>query len=283
MSQKDASARDTPVPLPPVYNLYFDDTGTRRLDRLRIKPNEQPPWFALGGVLVASKDEELCKSQYRNFYAAWPQLNSPLHITDMRARRGGFSWLERISGPDQTKFWKDYYDFLAALPVIGIACVIHRPGYLARGYGSREGDKAWNLCRSAFNILIERSSKFCLRMESRLRVKFEGCDKLTDEAIKQYFILQKAGYGTGFSTTTSAKYGPLAADQMKAILIDIERKDKSSTLMQIADSYVYAMAKGKYEPSFDLFQRLSADGRLMSGHVPSEEIEMLGIKYYCFD
>ncbi len=267
----------------PLYHLYVDDTGTRRLDKLANTANQHPRWFALGGYLIADEDEEAVKEQYDSFCAQWPKISGPLHITDMRARRKDFSWLEQLSAVDQNAFWVDYCAFLAKLPVFGIACVIHRPGYLARGYGGRQGDAKWNLCRSAFNILVERAAKFAHAHGRRLRVKYEGADPDTDQALKGYFALLKNANGLGFNPQNASKYDPMDPLTLKQTLLDLERKTKKSKLMQIADSYVYAIAKGRYEPDFNLYSSLVGAQRLVDYHVPTGSSSQIGIKYYCFD
>ncbi len=269
--------------LPPLFTLYLDDTGSRRLDRLAKDANNHPKWFALGGVVVAEDQETLCKDLHAKFYTDWPSIQEPLHLTDMRARRGGFSWLERLSVPEQRRFWREYRLFLANLPVTGIACVIHRPGYLARGYGGRDGDAKWNLCRSAFNIVVERAAKFVSMKGGRLRVKYEGADRDTDQALKGYFALLKNKNGLGFRAETSAKYSPMEPAVLAATLIDLERKSKSNKLLQIADTFIYAMARGRYEPGFDIYKHVLDAGRLATTQVPNERIGDMGIKYFCFD
>ncbi|NPD70445.1 hypothetical protein HN018_19455 [Lichenicola cladoniae] len=267
----------------PIYVLHIDDTGSRHLDKLVARPNEHPQWFALGGMLVKQEDEQTCKVMHSSLYARWPKMNGPLHLTDMRARRGGFSWLEGESPDSQKAYWKDYETFLSSLPVIGMACVIHRPGYLARGYGSRTGDAKWNLCRSAFGIVVERAAKFAHARGHRLRVEYEGSNKEADHALRGYFALLKSGIGVGFNPASSAGYQTLDQASVAMTLIDMERKDKKSRLMQIADSYVYAIAKEKYDPSFGLSVALRSSGRFIEHHLmETEEDRTHGIKYYCF-
>lgn len=271
------------APLPPTYNLYIDDTGTRHLDRLSATANTHPKWFALGGLMIAAEDEDACKASHGALYAAWPEMTGPLHVTDMRARRKDFAWLERKTPPEQARFWAEYCSFLAALPVTSAACVIHRPGYLLRGYGSRAGDARWNLCRTAFNIVVERAAKLAHYRGRRLRVRYEGSDRTTDQAIRGYFALLKDGRGLGFDPGLSAKYAPMDAALLKGTLIDLERKDKRSKLMQVADTYVYAVAKGGYETGFDLHAALVGGGRLMENAASEGMPDGLGVKYFCFD
>jgi hypothetical protein len=66
-------------------------------------------------------------------------------------------------------------------------------------------------------------------------------------------------------------------------LLTIEGKDKTSTLMQIADSYVYAIARGSYEAGYDVYDQITKAGRLITDQVPREKSAIMGIKTYCFD
>jgi hypothetical protein len=268
---------------PRLFHLYIDDTGSRQLDKLAKTANEHPRWFGLGGILIREEDEQSCRELFEGLKARWPSLTEPLHITDMRAKRKHFSWLDRLSAQELTDFWSDYHQFLGALPVTGIACVVDRPGYLGRGYGSRVGDAKWNLCKTAFNILIERAGKLAARDGRRLRVKYEGSDRQADQALRGYFALLKAAHGLQFDAERAAKYGPMPPAELAAVLIDLERKDKRSKLMQIADSYIYAMAKGGYEPSFTLYAAIQGAGRLVDSALPDELRGSMGIKYSCFD
>jgi hypothetical protein len=272
-----------PAERAPLYNLYIDDTGSRHLDRLAATANQHPKWFALGGVLVRSEDEETCKIAYDALYSAWPQMRGPLHISDMQAKRQHFSWLEKLSPPERSRFWNEYEAFLIALPVLGTACVINRPGYLARGYGSRVGDAKWNLCRTAFNIVVERSAKLALSEGRRLRVLYEGSNRDADQQVRGYFALLQAQMGLGFDGARAAKYDPMDAAALARTLVELERKDKRSKLMQIADTFVYAISRGRYEPAFRLHRCLAEAGKLVTDHVGPERADILGVKYYCFD
>lgn len=265
---------------PRLLHLYIDDTGSRHLDKSTA--NIYPRWFGMGGLLVAAEEEDRCKSDYDAFLRLWPQVRPPLHMTDMRSEKKNWSWLGRLSDDDRTSFWRDYRAFLCALPVAATACIIDRPGYHGRGYGERHGDQKWLLCRSAFDIVVERAAKYAAMNDRRLRVHYEGVNQDTDAKIEGYFKNLKEA-GMGFSTETSAKYAPMQSDGFGKTLIDIERKDKRSKMMQIADSYLYALAKGRYDRKFDVYRRLLETGRLITTQVPGEHAATLGIKYYCFD
>src|SRR5207302_10150525 len=140
-------------------------------------------------------------------------------------------WLGRLKEPDREKFWSDYRTFLASVPAVGMGCVIDRPGYVARGYLEKHGANKWLLCRSAFDILVERCAKFA-RLDGRhLKVIFEG-DVGYNDTVKEYFRNLKTN-GLGFAKETSGKYKPLSQGQLAETLSTIEYKAKSHPLIQI--------------------------------------------------
>lgn len=267
----------------PVYHLYVDDSGSRMLNRLSVDADAWPQWFALGGLMVKEEDEEACKAAYEAFYARWPQMTGPLHLTDMLATKKKFAWLGTLGPQDARRFWDDYHATLASLPVIGQACVVHRPGYRDRGYGSREGDAKWDLCRTAFNILIERAAKIAATDGRRLRVKYEGSDRDADHALRTYWALLKGARGLGFNATNAAKYDPFPPEKLAATLIDLERKDKKSKLMQLADSFVLSLSRGRYQKDFSTLLAIKQAGIISDDIVGPERATAEGVKYSCFD
>lgn len=144
----------------PLLHLYIDETGSRHPDKPGATAKHGYDWFALGGLLIRQEDEAEAKRKLTAFLAKWPQIRAPLHFTDMRAEKKAFAWLGKLNGENKTRFWSDLRRLLVSLPGAATGCVIDRPGYTARGYGSRVGDAKWLLCRSAFDILIDRSGKY---------------------------------------------------------------------------------------------------------------------------
>src|SRR5690348_15108237 len=132
-----------------VVNFYMDDSGTRRPDH---RPGKRPAhafdWFALGGVLVKGTDEAQARQLHDEFCRRWG-LSCPIHSVEVRARNGGFLWLERRPERDRVIFYEELYQLLKAVPAVGLACVIDRPGYNAR-YLEKYGRQRWALCKSAF-------------------------------------------------------------------------------------------------------------------------------------
>jgi hypothetical protein len=266
----------------PILHLYVDESGSRHPDKAGTIAKHGNDWFSMGGILVNQEDVETAKTKVRNFTKGWPQIRSPLHFTDMRANKQGFAWLGNLNQSSLDKFWSGYRTFLASLPVIGTGCIIDRPGYLARGYGKREGDAKWLLCRSAFDILLERSAKFAKSKGRRLKVYYEMADPTTNQRVESYYSNLKNN-GLQFDTKNSAKYSPMTPEDFNFTLLDIEGKDKKNTLMQVADSYVYAISRGAYQSDFDVYRRIAQSGKLITSQVPGAQAALLGIKNYCFE
>jgi hypothetical protein len=269
-------------PKQPLLHLYMDETGPRHPDRAAVPTKHGNDWFAIGGVLIRAEDEQKARCALTILKKQWPQIRAPLHLTDMRSEKKQFAWIGKLKAEDRDRFWSGYRTFLAGLPVAGTACVIDRPGYVARGYGKREGDSKWLLCRSAFDIVVERAAKVAKQQGRRLKVFYEMADPSTNAMIEGYFYNIKKN-GLGFDETTSAKYLPLTAAEFQHLLLDIEGKDKFNRLMQIADSYIYSIARGSYDRKFNIYRRLAEAGRLVTSQVAAEHAAILGVKTYCFE
>jgi hypothetical protein len=147
--------------MPRILNFYMDDSGTRT-------PNRKPmpfdattkDFFALGGVLINEEDEAHSRKLYSDFASRW-SIAYPLHSVEIRHSTGNFTWLKRDSA-EYGKFMNDLTQTLLAMNVLGIACVIDRPGYDAR-YREKYGRRQWHLCQTALCIVVERAAKFARR------------------------------------------------------------------------------------------------------------------------
>jgi len=258
--------------------LSIDETGNRHPEKKPDKSREGRDWFSIGGVICNDEDQAAIRESHEDFARRW-SVRGPLHITDMLARRGG--WLGNLSAAESNRFWSEYSSFLAGLPVIGMACVIDRAGYVARGYLEKFAKDRWLLCRSAFDIVVERAVKIALRRGRRLKVRFES-DVSYNTTVKGYFRTLKLE-GLAFDQGRSDKYNPLKQEDFARILYDIEHKPKANPLMQIADSYVYAISRQRYDRHFDLYRHLRDAKRIANFALPQDWISEMGIKYYCFD
>jgi hypothetical protein len=129
------------LPMPRVLNFYLDDSGTRAPNRkpLAYSP-KKPDFFALGGILVNEEDEAPARKLYSDFCARW-SIGYPLHSVEIRHCRDNFTWLKRDTA-EYARFMNELTRLLTSINVIGLACVIDRPGYDARyreKYGRRPG------------------------------------------------------------------------------------------------------------------------------------------------
>jgi hypothetical protein len=267
--------------MPSIINLYLDDSGTRYPDH---KPGRLPShgrdYFALGGVLIKESDEEVARQLYREFCEKW-SINYPLHSVEIRGRTENFSWVGRLSDEQQKQFYEELYLLMSESPLLGIACVIDRPGYNQR-YRERYGSNRWLLCKTAFNVLVERAAKYVDSQGYKLRILPEKCNKREDKALKEYYEHLKKE-GMPFNPSNSNKYQPLVGADFSRVLYEFKLKEKTSPLVQIADLFLWPMAMGGYDKNNRPYKRLLEDRKLVDCLYDEGEVPHLGIKYSCFD
>lgn len=265
--------------MPKTLNLYIDDSGARNPDK---KPQEKQfkDWFALGGVLITEEDEAVARELHQKFCDRWG-ITYPLHSYDIRQRENRFAWLGALDQTDYSAFMSDLTEFLIEVPLVGHACVIDRPGYGAR-YREKYGRQTWMLCQTAFSVVCERAAKFAIAGDRKLRVYVEEGDVKADGYIRSYYreLREK---GMPFGRPTSDKYGPLSSDQLKSTLYDLKMKKKSSPLVQLADLYLYPLARGGYDDSYTPYKILRAEKKVIDDVLDNDLIETVGIKYSCFE
>lgn len=265
--------------MPRPFTFYIDETGSRHPDKKSDKSREGRDWFGLGGVLIRGEDSDATRQNIAEFTARW-SLMGPAHLTDMLSEKKAFSWLGRVSQDRNNQFWQDWFATLTATPIIGLGCIVDRPGYLARGYLEKHSDR-WLLCRSAFDISVERAAKIA-RMEGRkLHIVFEQ-DPGINDTMHGYFENLKAN-GLAFDGATSGRYTPLTQSEFFETLGRIQHKPKSHALLQVADSYIYAMARYGYDKKFPMYRHLRDKLRIADFALPNECLPHMGVKYYCFD
>jgi hypothetical protein len=258
--------------MPKVACLYLDDSGP--------KSGPFSRWFTLGGYLINEEDEGKLRTAHGNFCAAWG-IKYPLHSYDMRAQRKKFAWLGKLNEHEFSKFMTDLASMLVSFPILGHACVIDRPGYNAR-YREKHGRQVWQLCQTAFSVVVERAAKHALKNGRKLRVYAEEGDKSADTKIREYYASLRSD-GMPFDGTTMAKYAPLGKKELKDVLYELDFKAKSSPMAQVADLYTYPIARGGYDEAYGPFAQLRANKKLIDDHLKPEEIPHLGIKYSCFE
>jgi hypothetical protein len=264
-----------------VVNFYMDDSGTRHPDH---DPGKRAAhgydWFALGGILVKTEDEAKARDLHGEFCEDW-DIDYAIHSSEVRGTTDGFSWLKDLSASERDEFYEDLYQLLRDVPVIGLACVIDRPGYNNR-YREKYGRQRWALCKTAFNVAVERAAKYARSQKARLRVAPERCNKPEDALLKEYYENLKKE-GLPFAADTSAKYRPLSAQEFQETLYEFRPKYKSSPMVQLADLFLWPICMGGYHASNRPYGRLMTDGKLIECVMPEKDWPVLATKYSCFD
>jgi hypothetical protein len=266
--------------MPKVMSLYLDDSGTRNPDRHVPDEVAYRDWFTLGGYVTLEADEGKIRTAYDKFCESW-KIKYPLRSYDIRMYARRFSWLAKTESREVNRFMQELSGMLIEIPVVGHACVIDRPGYNNR-YREKYGRQTWQLCQTAFSVVCERAAKHARKHGCKLRIYVEEGDKTVDDYVRRYYAeLRKSGMP--FASDTSARYAPLSKQELSETLYDLDFKAKSSPMMQIADLYVYPVARGGYDAAYAPYALLREHKKLIDDHLTAEEIPHLGIKYYCFD
>jgi hypothetical protein len=260
--------------------FYMDDSGSRDPDRTRAKDPGLVDWFGMGGIIVSEQDLPVLKAMVQDFRSRWPHPEAPLHSWEIRTQKQGFAWLRKASDAKRKRFIGELTDLMCSLPIIVHATVVDRPGYNRR-YLQEYGPRRWSLCRTAFKIGVERAAKLARAEGARLRVYVEQSDRENEQRLKQYFDSLRSE-GLPFKQATSAKYGPMTAEDLKATLLEFKVKTKDSIPMQIADLALWPVCKGKYQPDNMALIALTNSRRLLDARCTAEN-GLQGIKYSCFD
>lgn len=262
--------------------LYFDDSGSRNPDKNSVSQEgrrDKVDGFALGGILVREEDIGFILRRYRAFIEKWG-IDYYLHSTRIRCRQGKFAWLQKQENAEL--FYPALESFLLSLPVIGIACVVHRPGYVAR-YKEKYDDRLWYMCKTTFTILVERAAKYADKQDRKLEIVFESSGKYEDRDINSY-LKELKKYGNPFNPITSEGYSPLSSEDFSRIILgDPKRKTKANHLLQIADLFLFPMVKGGYDQWYFPYRRLKESGKLIDCVLSEEDCQYMSIKYSCFD
>lgn len=258
--------------------LYFDDTGSRNPDHNPDARRDGMDCFGLGGVLLRGEDIPGVWDAHKAFCGRW-EIDYPLHSSDIRGGHGKFGWLRK---PENSgAFFPELQDYLLAQPVVGIACIIDRPGYVAR-YREIHRERMWLMCKTAFCILIERAAKYAERQERKLEVFFEQAGKAEDRDLISY-MKELKNTGNPFDGDRSGVYAPYSSgDYRRWVLGSPIRKSKKVPMLQLADLLLYPMAKGGYDPEYKPYAALREHRKLIDDFLSEDERTALGIKYSCF-
>lgn len=260
------------------FHFYIDDSGTRNPDK---RPDDAAvgDWFALGGVIVKAEDEQELRDRHSAFCDQWC-IDYPLHSSDIRFKTNDFCWLKELDKPDQDRFYSELGELIVSSPVLGLACVVDRPGYNAR-YREKYGRQRWSLCKTAFSVVAERAAKYAISQGRRLRIYPERSDPGAEQKLRSYYR-GLHDEGMPFHEGGNVKYQPLGNGELRQTLREFRLKFKSSPPMQIADLYLYPMCRNGYV-EYRPMEELRAAKKLVDNHLTDGEVPALGIKYSCFD
>lgn len=262
-----------------IINFYMDDSGTRHPDR---HPGRTPAhghdWFTLGGILIDAANERASREKHKEFCGSW-NITYPLHSSEIRNKSNRFAWLGKLETKERERFYDELFKLLLDADVVGLACVVDRPGYNAR-YKEKYRKDRWLLCKTAFCIAVERATKYAIKNEAKLRVLPERSNKKDDGRLDAYFS-ELIASGSPFDSEREKGYQPLDATSYSKTLQDIKFKYKSSPLVQLADLYLWPMAIGGYDPENRPYAGFCEAKKLMDQQCADPTIE--GIKYSCFE
>jgi hypothetical protein len=259
------------------FALFIDESGSPKPN-----PKDTTPYFALGGVLVKRVDEAMIEQAVANFKQRWNiDRDTPLHGSEIRSKKKRFAWLGKLSEQERNKFMEDLTQTITSLPIIVHACVISRIGYHNR-YLDKYGEDTWEMMKSAFSILVERSVKYLGDRDESIMIYYEEAGKREDNLLKRYFKeLRESGHP--FDSNNASKYSPLSGERLARYLRGIEGKKKSHPILQISDLCLYPVSRGKDQPGDRAYLALKEHQILVDSRLNSEQIKSRGIKYYCFD
>jgi hypothetical protein len=263
------------------YHLYFDETGSRDPDKAYAadRDSDRMDCFGLGGIIVKQVDIDAVVQAHIKFCAE-QVIDYPLHSHSIRRGRGKFGWLKN---PEKAgTFMPALEAYLLSLPVIAVACIIDRPGYVAR-YREKYKDGLWFMCKTAFMILVERAAKYVDERGGTMEVYFERSGRKEDRDMLGY-MRQLKEQGIDFDPGKSEGYRPLSAEDFGRLCLGkLYGRTKETPMIQVADLVLFPMAKAGYEPSYRPFTQLKAAGRLIDCYLKAEDLPSRGIKYSCFD
>jgi hypothetical protein len=261
-------------------HFYIDDSGTRHPDKKQAPEDRAVgDWFALGGVLLNSEDEQQLRDLHSAFCESWG-IDYPLHSADIRFQKENFEWLKELDKLGEDRFFSELEQLIISAPVVGLACVIDRPGYNAR-YREKYGRQRWSLCKTTFSVIAERSAKRAIAEGRRLRIYPERSDPDAESKLRGYYR-ELREIGMPFHEGGDPKYRPLGQPELNRTLREFKLKFKSSPPMQIADLYLYPICRAgyvKYKP----IEKLRANRKLIDDLLPPDDVDALGIKYSCFE
>lgn len=259
------------------FALYIDDSGSPKPD-----VDDATPHFAMGGVIVKRSDKTQISDELSAFKESWNiDRKIPLHASEIRSKKGNFTWLGEVGEAERQRFHDELGQMIVRCPVIIHACVISRSGYIQR-YSEKYGIDTWNMMRTAFCIVVERTAKYAIKRNGKIMVYFEKIGRVEDRKLKKYFE-ELRSQGMPFDGKRSAAYQPLHSPTLQGALSGLEGKTKNCPELQIADLSLYPIALGKENPENKAYKLLKSSGKIIDSHLTVDEVTAMGVKYFCFD
>ncbi|RBW57608.1 DUF3800 domain-containing protein [Phaeobacter gallaeciensis] len=259
--------------------VYFiDDFGARTLLKREL-PEGAPlneSAFALGGIIVRSEDIENLSASVESLCK---QFEVPaLHGNTIRVKKGKFAFLKRDAERAKT-FMNELEALVVDERITANACVICRPGYRDRYGGENMDASKWEMCRTAFDISVERAAKLARSWDRTLSVVYEKTGKKEDRLLDGYFKSLKMN-GTGFDVDNSQGYGPLSSSNFGETLGSIRGDGKNNQMLQIADLVLHPLCHRVSGKKNRAYEELCKKELLIDYRHESENV---AIKYSCFD
>ena len=87
------------------FALFIDESGSPKPN-----PQDNTPYFALGGGLVKRVEEEIIETAVAEFKRRWDtniSQDTPLHGNEIRSKKKRFAWLGKISEQERSNFQED--------------------------------------------------------------------------------------------------------------------------------------------------------------------------------
>jgi hypothetical protein len=230
--------------------------------------------------LINEEDEDEARRLHAGFCSRW-NIDYPLHSSEIRAREKNFAWLGTIDPAQREEFMLGLTNLIINVPALGHGCTIDRPGYATR-YQAKYGRQTWMLCKTAFTVICERAAKLARIKRRKLRVFPERSGRREDELIREYYDELKTA-GMPFAQASSSRYEPLSAIELRDTLYELKFKSKSSPLAQLADLYLYPIARAGYEKEYRPHVILRDNNKLIDSQLDVDKLSSMGLKYSCFD
>ena len=259
--------------------FFVDDFGTRTICRADTTPTPERAnefSFGLGGLIVDSDDVPAVGRSVEEFCAKWKVPG--LHGNKIRSKKGKFSFL-KASEQLREEFLAELEALVLDQRIIPHACVVCRPGYRDRYAGRHSESTRWEMCKTAFDISVERAAKFAVERGCELDIVYERTGRKEDRLLEKYFQ-DLSTLGTAFDGETSERYSPLEQATLHATLRSIRPDGKSNSMLQLADLVLHPLCHittGKPNRAHQMFRERAMIIDYKSGD------ETVAVKYSCYD